>query len=116
MSLSSNVTLGGSSIDDNKSSSSTISYYYHVHKSQRTKKVLNPGSCASALNFMFDMEFDDSQQRGGSSPTLPFGSVVVVVTTMLSPPHCLDDRRHPLPLPLVVVFLIVVDLGAGSRH
>jgi hypothetical protein len=74
MSLSSNVTIGGSSIfDDNKSSSSTVSYYYHqVHKSRRTKKVLNPGSCASALNFMLDMDFDDSQQRGGSMSDINF--------------------------------------------
>jgi hypothetical protein len=73
ISLSSNVTIGGSSIfDDNKSSSSTVSYYYRVHKSQRTKKVLNPGSCASGLNFMFDTDFDDSQQRVGSMSDITF--------------------------------------------
>jgi hypothetical protein len=73
MSLSSNVTIGGSSIfDDNKSSSSTVSYYHRAHKSQRTKKVLNPGSCASGLNFMFDTDFDDSQQRVGSMSDITF--------------------------------------------
>ena len=75
MSLSSNVTLGGSSIDDDKSSSSTV--YYHVNKSQRTNKtILNPGSCASALN-LFDMVFDESQQQRGvgsmSDITFRFG-------------------------------------------
>lgn len=68
MALSSSVTLGGSSIDDDKSSSSTV-YYHNVHKKKRStnKTVLNPGSCASALN-LFDMVFDESQQqRGGGS-------------------------------------------------
>ena len=46
-------------------------------------------------------------------PILPFGSALVLVTTMLSPPRCLDDR-HPLPQPLVVVFLVVVHLRAAS--
>ena len=73
MSLSSNVTLGGSSIDDDKSSSSTV-YYHNVHKKKRStnKTVLNPGSCASALN-LFDMVFDESQQqRGGSMTDITF--------------------------------------------
>ena len=72
MSLSSNVSLGGSSIDVDKSSSSTV--YYHVHKKIRStsKKNLNPGSCASALN-LFDMVFDESQQqRGGSMYDITF--------------------------------------------
>jgi len=72
-SLSSNVTLGGSSIDDTKSSSSTV-YYHNVHKKKRStnKTNLNPGSCASALN-LFDMVFDESQQqRGGSMSDITF--------------------------------------------
>ena len=71
MSLSSNFTLGGSSIDDDKSSSSTV--YYHVNKSQRTNKtILNPGSCASALDLL-GMVFDVSQQRGvGSMSDITF--------------------------------------------
>jgi len=73
MALSSSVTLGGSSIDDDKSSSSTV-YYHNVHKKKRStnKTVLNPGSCASALN-LFDMVFDESQQqRGGSMSDITF--------------------------------------------
>lgn len=61
MSLSSSSIGGGSvvcPINDNNSNNEYYSLLQRGRKSQRTKNILNPGSCSSALNLL-DIQFDD---------------------------------------------------------
>jgi hypothetical protein len=57
MSLSSSSIGGGSvvcPINDNNSNNEYYSLLQRGRKSQRTKNILNPGSCSSALDIQFD--------------------------------------------------------------
>jgi hypothetical protein len=63
MSLSSSSIKGGGGsvvypINDNNSNNEYYSLLQRGRKSQRTKNILNPGSCSSALNLL-DIQFDD---------------------------------------------------------